>query len=105
MRNLIQIVSLFFILVGIVALVAVIPPLIDRAGNFPDFATGIGVVIAALTPGGAIIVFGSVSYMLCSIDMRLEEMLDRPQPRPVQIAQTPMSGPATAQGGSDHDLF
>lgn len=103
MRNLIQIVSLFFILIGIVALVAVIPPLIERAGSLGDFPTALGIVIAALTPGGAIIIFGSVSYMLCSIDMRLQEILDRPQPRPVQIAPQP-GAPAAVQSG-DHDLF
>ncbi len=104
MRNLIQIVSLFFILIGIVAMVAVIPPLIERADAFRDLPTGLGIAIGALTPGGAIIIFGSVSYMLCSIDMRLQEMLDRPQPRPVQIAQ-PIAGAPAAAHSSDHDLF
>jgi hypothetical protein len=90
MRNLIQIVSLFFILAGIVALVAVIPPLFERADELGTFPVALGVIITALTPGGAIIIFGSVSYMLCSIDMRLEDMLERQAPRPTDEAVAAM---------------
>jgi predicted membrane channel-forming protein YqfA (hemolysin III family) len=100
-RNLIQLVSLFFILIGIVVVVSVIPPLIERADSLGNLPTALGVVVAALTPGGMIIIFGSVSYMLCSIDMRLEEMLDRPQPKPVQV----VASAAAPEPARDHDLF
>jgi len=107
MRNLIQIVSLFFILIGIVVLVAAIPPLIDTMNSFVTLYQALGVAVASLTPGGAIIIFGSVSYMLCSIDMRLEEMLDRPQPKPVQMVAAQPQQPASqpARGSVEQDLF
>lgn len=97
MRNLIQIVSLFFILIGIVVLVAAIPPLIDNMNSFVTLYQALSVAVASLTPGGAIIIFGSVSYMLCSIDMRLEEMLDRPQPKSVQVVAAQQPAPTQAQ--------
>ncbi len=97
MRNLIQIVSLFFILIGIVVLVAAIPPLVDNMNSFVTLYQALSVAVASLTPGGAIIIFGSLSYMLCSIDMRLEEMLDRPQPKPVQVVAAQQPAPAQAQ--------
>ncbi|MFT3725528.1 MAG: hypothetical protein QM773_18315 [Hyphomonadaceae bacterium] len=107
MRNLIQIVSLFFILIGIVVLVAAIPPLIDTMNSFVTLYQALSAAVASLTPGGAIIIFGSVSYMLCSIDMRLEEMLDRPQPKPVQMVATQPQQPASqpARGSIEQDLF
>lgn len=107
MRNLIQVVSLFFILIGIVVLVAAIPPLIETMNSFVTLYQALSAAVASLTPGGAIIIFGSVSYMLCSIDMRLEEMLDRPQPKPVQVVtgQPPAQTQAPARPSIEQELF
>jgi hypothetical protein len=78
MRNLIQIVSLACILAGIVVLVAAIPPLVEAAGSFASLPDALDAIVADLTPGGAILMIGSITYMLCSIDMRLEDLRDRP---------------------------
>lgn len=63
-----------FIGLGIALVVMVIPRLLESSDGFPNFEFGMMAWLAALTPGGVIIIFGSVTYMLCSIDQRLQDI-------------------------------
>ncbi len=102
MRMLIQVVSLFFIVIGVLAVIGLGWPVIEMMGEYGVTTPSMTALIAAVAPGATVIIFGSVSYMLCSIDMRLEELVNRPPPK-VTAAAPGQSQPATFS--RDHDLF
>lgn len=104
MRVLIQGVSLFFIVLGVLALIGLGWPVIELMAEYGVTTPSLTALVAAVTPGTVVIIFGSVSYMLCSIDMRLEEMANRPPPR-VTVAAPAQSPTQPATFSRDHDLF
>lgn len=102
MRALIQIVSVFFIIVGVVIMVGVLVQMIADPPRSASLQIMMAALISVAAPGGIFVIFGSVAYMLCSIDTRLEEMANRPPPR-VTVAAPAQQPPATFT--RDHDLF
>jgi hypothetical protein len=102
MRVLIQIVSLFFIVIGLIAMIRMAWPMFPGMAEYGVSDTVVIALVGAVGPGAMVIIFGSVSYMLCSIDMRLEELVNRPPPT-VTVAAPGQTQPATFS--RDHDLF
>lgn len=76
MRVFLTVVAACFIGLGIALIIMVVPRLIESSDSFPNFEFGLTAWLAALTPGGVVIIFGSVTYMLCSIDQRLQEIVE-----------------------------
>jgi hypothetical protein len=119
MRGFLAVVAACFIGLGIALVVMVIPRLLESSDGFPNFEFGMMAWLAALTPGGVIIIFGSVTYMLCSIDQRLQDIAENgrlgpPQPRAPDPYAAPLPGLPTAiqpppakqdDGDPNHGLF
>ena len=117
MRGFLGIVAACFIGLGIAMIILLVPRMINAGDYHGSFESALMAWVAALTPGGITIIFGSVTYMLCSIDARLQDIaesgraLERPKssdPFAMPPVQTNASGMAPArQDGvdSNHGLF
>ncbi len=84
MRGFLGVVAACFIGLGIALIALVVPRLIESSDGFRNFESGLMAWLAALTPGGVIIIFGSVTYMLCSIDARLQTIAENGSLAPQQ---------------------
>jgi hypothetical protein len=102
MRVFLAVVAACFIGLGMALVIMVIPRLIESSGGFYNFESGLMAWLSAATPGGVIIIFGSVTYMLCSIDRRLQDIAENgglraaPQPRAPDPYAAPLPGLPTA---------
>ncbi len=119
MRGFLAVVAACFIGLGIALIVVVVPRLLEGSGGFYSFESGLMAWLAALTPGSVIIIFGSVTYMLCSIDARLQAIAENGPlaPQPPQMVDpytAPLPGLPTAiqpaparqdDGDPNHGLF
>lgn len=119
MRVFLAVVAACFIGLGMVLVVMVIPRLLESSGNFPSLEFGVMAWLSALTPGGVIIIFGSVTYMLCSIDRRLQDIAENsrlgppharapdPYAAPLPGLPTPIQPQPAKQddGDPNHGLF
>lgn len=117
MRVFLGIVAACFVGLGIAMIILVIPRLIENS-YYSGFQDMVSTWIGALTPGGMTIMFGSVTYMLCSIDARLQDIAESgrslaPPPRTVDPFAAPASQSsamgasqgAPDAGDSNHGLF
>lgn len=119
MRVFLTVVAACFIGLGIALIIMVVPRLIESSDSFYNFEGGLMAWLGALTPGGVVIIFGSVIYMLCSIDQRLQEIVEngslaRQPPRARDPYAAPLPGLGTAiqpapprqdEGDPNHGLF
>jgi len=114
MRAFLGIVAACFIGLGIAMIILVVPRLLQGGGYYGSLESALMMWVGALTPGGMTIIFGSVTYMLCSIDARLQDIAERGQPVSAAKAADPFALPAGAgaappvrQDSSDanHGLF
>ena len=114
MRMFLSVVAACFIGLGMALIIMVIPRLLESSGSFPNFEFGLMAWLTALTPGGVVIIFGSVTYMLCSIDQRLQDIAEngffaRQAPRALDPFVAPLPGlqaaipPTSAPGAARQD--
>lgn len=115
MRGFLGIVAACFIGLGIAMIILAIPRLIDGGGYHGSFESALMVWVTTLTPGGMTIIIGSVTYMLCSIDARLQEIAENARTISAPkvgdpfalppVAQQPPQSARTEAGDSNHGLF
>lgn len=119
MRMFLSVVAACFIGLGMALIIMVIPRLLESSNGFNNFEMGLMAWLTALTPGGVVIIFGSVTYMLCSIDQRLQDIaenggLPQHRPRAPDTYAAPLPGLGTAiqpppakqdDGDPNHGLF
>lgn len=116
MRGFLGVVAACFIGLGIAMIILLVPRLINAGDYHASFESALMAWVGALTPGGITIIFGSVTYMLCSIDRRLQDIAENGQalPRPKTndpfamppVAVQPPSAPVRQDAGdANHGLF
>lgn len=115
MRGFLGIVAACFIGLGIAMIILVIPRMLDGGGFHGSFESALMAWVAALTPGGMTIIIGSVTYMLCSIDARLQDIAQNGRALSAPKVGDPFALPPIAQqqqataraeaGDSNHGLF
>lgn len=114
MRSFLGVVAACFIGLGIAMIILVVRRLIESGDYHGSLESALMVWVAALTPGGITIIFGSVTYMLCSIDARLQaiaengETLTRPKTSdPFAMPPVAVQPPPARQdaGDANHGLF
>lgn len=97
MRGFLGIVAACFIGLGIAMIILLVPRLISAGDYHGSFESALMAWVAALTPGGITIIFGSVTYMLCSIDARLQDIAESGRAQPAPKVGDPFALPPIAQ--------
>jgi hypothetical protein len=115
MRGFLGVVAACFIGLGIAMIILLVPRMINAGEYHASFESALMAWVAALTPGAMTIIFGSVTYMLCSIDARLQAIAENGRtlsaPKvsdPFElppVSQQPPVGVRNEAGDSNHGLF
>jgi hypothetical protein len=113
-RTFLGVVAACFIGLGVAMIILVTRRLIESGDYHGSFESALMVWVTQLTPGGITIILGSVTYMLCSIDARLQTLAEsEPAPArqktsdPFAMPPVAVQPPPARQDASDanHGLF